>query len=137
MVGASVDGTFTLSYSNTNNQASNIANIDNIWWSKNFTVIDKFIIDATGQITDFEDFPLNTTFIANCSVSSGTSVVPIASTRLYSVNFTLSGCTSNTDANGSYSGLATSYTATNPDDHFVLMVSNTNNLVGFADDMEP
>lgn len=134
--GVTVDGTFNLSFASTNNEASDIVNIDQLW-AGSFTLIDAFEIDATGQLTRFEDFPINTTFIANCTVSSGTSIVPIASTRLYSVSFTLSGCTNNTNVIGNYTGLATSYSATNPDDHFVLMVSNANELVGFADDMEP
>ena len=134
--GATVDGTFNLGFANTNSQASSLANIDGIWASS-FTVIDQFGVDGiTGQITPFEDFPLNTTFIADCSISTDSTVLPITSTNLYSVNFTLTGCTANTDANGTYTGLATSYSEINPHDHFVLMVSNANKLVGFADDME-
>lgn len=138
---AAVNGTFTLSFANTNNDFSALTKValPVVSWSFLLkTAIDVITFDAAGQIIVFHDFPVNGTYLANCVASSGTSIQPIANTRLYSMSFTLSGCANApTTIDGTYTGFATTFETANPDDRFLMFVTNTNNLVSIYDAAEP
>ena len=77
-----------------------------------------FQITSNGTISSGR---VQTGNFAQCGITG--TITPVASTALYSVSMTLSGCTI-APFNGTYSGLATSRTLATPDDRLVVTVTS-------------
>ncbi len=133
--GATVDGTFNLSYALSNNDFSAISKINSSsWGSLNLNGgLDGFDLDANAQITIFYN-RTGVDFLDNCT-QSASDFSPIASTRLYAVSITLTSCTTAT-YDGTYTGLATTKTDTVADDRMVFAVAHNSNIAAMAYDME-
>jgi len=99
------NGTFALSYDVANSQQSSLAIAGAIWggFPGSGTTSTCCIFDINGTSGNLTISTVSSaTVFVSCS-GTGTAT-PITGTHLYTVNFTLSGCTSE---NGTYTGLAT------------------------------
>lgn len=100
-------GTFTLNISPKNSEVADISlvaapysrSLGNSTGAYEFTVA-----DVTGAMTT--TLPTTDGRFQNCIFSNSSTIVPISGQHLYTVNFTLSGCFTDT-VNGIYAGMAT------------------------------
>jgi hypothetical protein len=131
LVGSGVgNGTFSLNYGVSNNQAADILRIengpDNINWSAKIgggAGEQEFIIDNAGSIT--HDLSSGGGVFSTCNMDG--TITPISGTSLYSVIITLTTCNAGGGLpNGDYTGLAASRTQDllDPDDTLVFAVTN-------------
>jgi len=134
-------GPFNLTYALTDNQAADIARIENVvgvnaTWGGNIgggvsAFPYEFILDNVGAIT--HDAITVGGLYSNCEMSG--NIAPITDSRLYSVNVVLSECSSSSK-DGTYIGLATSRTDATTDDTLVFSAVEVGGLYSIDGDFK-
>lgn len=129
LVGTGVgNGTFSLTYAVSNNQAADISRIENgsgnsEWIAQigGAAIEQRFVIDNAGVITHFGSSGGGV--FSGCEM--GGTIKLIRGTSLYSVSVTLTTCIAGGGLpDGDYTGLAASRTQTDSDDTLVFAVTN-------------
>lgn len=132
-------GSFEINYAGTNNQTAALAKVENTTNATWGAIVGgsatdyEIIINNAGNVVD--DVNNVGGVFDTCLISFVMSTIsPIANSNLYSVSASIGSCTNSNVDNTSYSGLATTRSAVNPDDTLVFMLTSGNH--GFYGDFQ-